>query len=120
MKTVLTVDCEIPGGFGEHVQFFSKASLLDGEFVLFQPTIPSAFARESYPRESSYQGKPLYPESYSFQIQEAVAHWQKELADVLKAGKTVVFLLSEVEQAFVYSGQKTSSARRLATAVRAA
>ena len=103
MKTVLTVDCEIPGGFGEHVQFFSKASLLDGEFVLFQPTIPSAFARESY------QGKPLYPESYSFQIQEAVAHWQKELADVLKAGKTVFFLLSEVEQAFVYSGQKTSS-----------
>ena len=114
MKTVLTVDCEIPGGFGEHVEFFSKASLLDGEFVLFQPTIRPAFARESY------QGKPLYPESSSFQIQEAVAHWQKELADVLKAGKTVFFLLSEVEQAFVYSGQKTSSARRLATAVRAA
>ena len=114
MKTVLTVDCEIPGGFGEHAQFFSKASLLDGEFVLFQPTIPSAFARESYPRES-YQGKPLYPESYSFQIQEAVAHWQKELADVLKTGKTVFFLLSEVEQAFVYSGQKHPPAQAATT-----
>ena len=103
MKTVLTVGCEIPGGFGKVVGFFSKASLLDGEFVLFQPTIRPDLAHESY------QGKQLHPESSSFQIQEAVAHWRKELADALEAGKTVFLLLSEVEQALVYCGQETSS-----------
>ena len=73
MKKVLTVGCEIPGGFGEKLSFCSKDSLLDGEIVLFQPTI------SDYPAYGSYQGKPLYSESSSFLLQEAVVHWQKEL-----------------------------------------
>ena len=101
MKTVLTVGCEIPGGFGEQVGFLSKASLLDGDFVLLQPTIRPDLASESH------QGKPLYSESSSVRIQEAVAHWKKELTDALKAGKTVFLLLGEVEQALAYTGQET-------------
>ena len=103
MKKVLTVGCEIPGGFGEKLSFCSKDSLLDGEIVLFQPTI------SDYPAYGSYQGKPLYSESSSFLLQEAVAHWQKELAGALKAGKTVFLLLCDVGQAFVHTGEKKYS-----------
>ena len=103
MKTILTVGCKIPGGYGEHVEIISKASLLDGDFVLFRPTLPFRWEYESY------QGKRLYPESSSFQIQDAIAHWKKELSDVLMAGKTVFLLLAGVEQAFVHSGTKQYS-----------
>ena len=103
MKNILTVDCAIPGGFGEQVAFFSKASLLDGDFVLFQPPILPDLAYESY------QGKRLYPESSSFRIREAITHWRKELVEALTAGKTVVFLLSDVDQAFVYTGEQTTA-----------
>ena len=103
MKTILTVGCEIPGGFGEPVEIMSKASLLDGDFVLFRPTLRPGMAYESY------NGKPLYPESSSFRIQDAVAHWKRELGDALKAGKTVFLLLDKVEQAFVYTGAKEYS-----------
>ena len=103
MKKILTVGCEIPGGFGEQLAFFSKGSLLDGEIVLFQPTISNYTAYESY------QGKPLHSESSSFRMQEAVAHWKNELSGALKAGKTVFLLLCDVEQVFVHTGEKQYS-----------
>ena len=103
MKKVLTVGCEIPGGFGEQLSFFSKDSLLDGEIILFQPTISNYSAYESY------QGKPLHSESSSFRMQEAVTHWKNELADALRAGKTVFLLLCDVEQVFVHTGEKQYS-----------
>ena len=103
MKTILTVGCKIPGGYGEHVEIISKASLLDGDFVLFRPTLTFQWASESY------MGKPLFSKSSSFRIQDAIAHWKKELSDVLKAGKTVFLLSASVEQGFVYSGEKQYS-----------
>lgn len=104
MKTILTVGCAIPGGFGEHIEIFSKASLLDGDFVLFRPTLRPELA---YFEE--YNGKPLFPKSSSFRVQDAVTHWKKELGDALTAGKTVFLLLGRVEQAYVHTGAKQHS-----------
>ena len=103
MKRILTVGCEIPGGFGEYVDILSKASLLDGDLVLFQPTIRPDLASESH------QGRPLHPESNSSRVREAVAHWKKELQDAVGAGKTVFVLLGRVESALVYTGEESVS-----------
>ena len=103
MKRILTVGCEIPGGFGEHVDIFSKASLLDGDWVLFKPTIRPDLARESY------QGRPLHSEPSSSRVKEAAAHWKKELRDAVGAGKTAFVLLGRVESAFVYTGKESVS-----------
>ena len=76
MKRVLTVGCRIPGGFGEYVNFDSKASLLDADFVLFCP--PFWLPNEN-PRQT-------------------IDHWRRELGDVLDAGNTAFVLLSDYKE----------------------
>lgn len=69
MKTVFTVACEIPGGFGEYVGFASRASLLDADFVLFEPSIG-----ENKALLGGYQGKRLLDHSSSFRLQEDIEY----------------------------------------------
>lgn len=88
-KRVLTVGCEIPGGPGEFIDFQSKASLLDADFVLFYPTLGSFV--------SPYSDSML-PGADPGKLQLSIFHWQKELTDVLDAGNTVFVLLSELRQ----------------------
>ena len=76
MKRVLTVGCRIPGGFGEYVNFDSKASLLDADFVLFCP--PFWLPNEN-PRQT-------------------IDHWRRALEDVLDAGNSVFVLLSDYRE----------------------
>ena len=105
MKRVLTVGCEIPGGFGEYVDFKSKASLLDADFVLFHPN----FGRFITYYSTTYQGKPALEETSSFQLKEALNHWRRELNDFLRTGKTVFLLLSDREEVFIATGEKKYS-----------
>ena len=104
-KKILTVGCEIPGGFGEHVSLYSKASLLDADIVLFYPSL---VAYSLYVMER-YMGKPRLPDASSFIAQDAVTHWRRELLDALDAGKTVIIILSELEQVYVSTGEKQYS-----------
>ena len=101
-KSVLTVACEIPGGYGEYIDFDSKASLLDADFVLFCPHF-AAYSLEDY------RGKPLLSDDRSVAIQNAVLHWRRELLDFLKAGKTVFLILSDLQEVFVSTGEKQYS-----------
>ena len=105
MKTILTVGCEIPGGLGEFVEFNSKTSLLDADFVLFRPTLGNSIL--SY--RTLFQGKPSLSDTSSFQLQEAITHWRRELSDFLNAGKTVFMIMSDREEVYVGTGEKEYS-----------
>ena len=105
MKNILTVACEIPGELGEYIEFDSKTSLLDADFVLFSPTLgPSRF---DYIQ--SFRGKPRLSDTSSFQLQEAITHWKRELSDFLNAGKTVFVIMSDREEVYVRTGKKKYS-----------
>ena len=102
-KTVFTVACEIPGGFGEYVSFGSRASLLDADFVLFGPDLGET---RSY---NSYMGKRLLSDTSSFEVQEAIGHWRRELAAILQAGRTVFMLMKSREDVYASTGEKRYS-----------
>ena len=97
-KRVLTVGCEIPGGFGEYVNFDSKASLLDADFVVFCPTLGS---RRVLGVRSSVS---VLSEADSETLQNTIDHWKRELTDVLNAGNTVFVMLCDPEKIGIRTG----------------
>ena len=103
MKTVFTVACEVPGGLGEYVAFTSRASLLDADFVLFEPHIGES---QSF---QSYRGKQRLSDAESFHLQETINHWRSELAAVLTAGRTVFMLMKSREEVYASTGENEYS-----------
>ena len=104
-KRVLTVACHIPGGFGDYVSFKSKASLLDADYVLFAPDLEEFITFDT----STYKGKPALTDDSSFQLQETLSHWRREIRDVMAAGKTVFVTLIAHQEVFVATGENTYS-----------
>ena len=72
-------------------------------FVLFQPTF-----REFHEIEQ-YKGRRSFNESVSAKISEHMNRWRHELAEAIKAGKTVFVFLPPLEEVFLDSGQRTYS-----------
>ena len=105
MKTVFTIGVNLPGNAGEYVRFNSDTSLLDADIIVFQPDISDVY---DYSRES-YQGKRCYEEHASFELKERIAHWSRELRGAVDSGKTVFILLTDKDEVFVDSGQRTYS-----------
>lgn len=103
MKTVFTVACEIPGGLGEYVSFASRVSLLDADFVVFEPDIGE------YESGKHYRGKRLLNDIASFRLQEDTQHWRRELTDVLTAGRTVFVRMKSREDVYVSTGEEQYS-----------
>ncbi len=103
MKSIFTVACRVPGGYGEYIGFDSKATLLDADLILFLPAFSSYYSQEEY------LGKPLLPDSPSFVLQESIAHWHRELDTVLKAGKNVFMLINAPMEVYVSTGEKKRS-----------
>ena len=102
-RTIFTVACDVPGGFGQHVPFHSKASLLDADFVLFHPNLGH------YRAQSYYLGKPCLSDDASFEIQEILSHWQREISDFVRAGKTVFVTMGKLDEVYVSTGKKEHS-----------
>ena len=100
MKTIFTIACRIPGGFGEYVPFDTKASLLDADIILFSPAFRFYFGQEDY------KGKPSLPDTPSFNLQSSIVHWHRELDTVLKAGKNVFILMNVAKEVYVSTGEK--------------
>ena len=107
MKSIFTVACRVPGGYGEYIGFDSKATLLDADLILFLPAFRSYFSQEEH------LGKPLLSDSRSFALQESIAHWHRELDTVLKAGKNVFMLINAPMEVFVSTGGKKRSGTSL-------
>ena len=103
MKTVFTIACEIPGGLGVYVPFRSRASLLDADFVVFEPDI------EEYESRELYRGKRLLNDVASFRIQEDIEHWRRELTEILTAGRTVFMRMKSRDDVYVSTGEKQYS-----------
>jgi len=101
---IASVGCEVPGGSAECLPLDSRASLLEWDIILFNPDIQTYMTWAD-----SYQGKPALSESRSASLSESTLHWQRELADATKAGKTVFFLLSELQEVYVDTGERQYS-----------
>lgn len=99
MKTIFTIACRIPGGFGEYVAFHSKTSLLDADLILFSPSFRYEIG------ERDHMGKTLLGETESFELQSYIDHWQRELDTVLRAGKNVLVLMNTPKEVYVITGQ---------------
>lgn len=103
-KSIISVDCEIPGGLSEFVEFESSSSLLDADIILFTPSITSfGFSYETY------LGKPSFGDDRSFRLREAADHWRRELADAFRAGKTIFVLLEELHEVYIDTGRRRYS-----------
>jgi hypothetical protein len=106
MKQILSVGFEIPGGVAQYVPLTDKQSLADGDIVVIEPDIRPFYG---YFSSDSFQGKPSLSEHTSFQLKEGIQHWQREISSGLAAGKTIFVLLTELQEVFVHSGQRTYS-----------
>jgi len=103
-KSIVSIDCEIPGGYSEFVSFVSLASLLDWDIILFNPTITEfTFSYENY------KGKPLLDDDSSFRLKEASDHWRRELSEAYRAGKTIIIFLPELTEVYIDTGDRNYS-----------
>ncbi len=68
-KRVLSVGNHLPGPEVENIPFSSDRSMLDGDVVLFEPSLGDHYTIERY------QGKPLLGESSSAELPRRLAHW---------------------------------------------
>lgn len=103
-KTIASVDCEIPGGLSEFIAFDSRASLLDWDIIIFNPSITEfTFA------PSTYQGKPSLNDDRSFRLRETTDHWRRQLSDAFRAGKTIIIILSGLQEVFIDTGRRDYS-----------
>lgn len=105
MKAVFTVGIELPGKVGEYVRFNSDTSLIDADIIVFRPDMSDVYDSSN----ESYQGKRCYGEHASFDLKERIAHWRLELRSAVDSGKTVFILLTDKDEVFVDSGQRTYS-----------
>lgn len=98
-QKIISVNYEIPGHSNDSVSFNSKASLMDGDILVFKPDTPDGY-------EEQYQGKSSYDDTGSFHFKESSQHWKNEISGFLNSGKTVFLFLVEKESFFLKTGQK--------------
>ena len=102
-RDIISVGFQFPGGEIEHVPLLSDRSLLDADIIIFEPGIPSTYGSDTY------QGKECLSDDSSFRVREALAHWRRELAAAIDAGKLVIVFLDRPEVVFAATGEKTYS-----------
>lgn len=98
-KVVISVGIHIPGDDVEGVEILSDRSLLDADIVIFRPGVPTFYGEETY------LGKRCLDDDDSFRIRESFAHWRRELAAAVDAGKVVLLVLSAPETVYVGTGE---------------
>nr|VFK24494.1 MAG: hypothetical protein BECKLFY1418C_GA0070996_11805 [Candidatus Kentron sp. LFY] len=104
-RTVASVGYDIPDVDVEDISIESKASLLDYDVVIFDPSIYD-FYGYSY---KDYRGKPCLDDHNSFSLKENMEHWKREILDSIKAGKNVFFMLNNEQEVYVATGKKSYS-----------
>ncbi len=88
------------------IKIEESASLSDYDIAVFSPNLDYT---DYYHDNDGYEGKSLYNKSSSARILEDTKHWNKEISNFLKSGKTLFVNLKHKEDFYVYSGQKTFS-----------
>ncbi|MCB0535386.1 MAG: hypothetical protein KDD14_24475, partial [Saprospiraceae bacterium] len=108
MEIIIGVGFSIPSDKDDYLSFDSKGSLSDADIVVFNPDFRNTQYTSDY-SNNSFQGKRLYDTDSSFKIKEHSNHWQNEILNFLKAGKTIFITLAEKIDFFVHTGQKKTS-----------
>jgi hypothetical protein len=103
-RNIMVVGLELPWSNAEYVSLRSRRSLLDGDIIVIDPVLS-----EAYYAPESYQGKPCYNDSDSFQIRESIQHWRDEIVGAYNARKTIIVLLAPRKEFFIATGQKDFS-----------
>jgi len=103
-KNILSIGLELAGDNVQFCKFSSDTSLLDWDIILFKADIQQYFGWSE-----TYNGKPCLDDSSSFKLKERAAHWRREIREAISHGKTVIVFLSELEEVYIATGQKTYS-----------
>jgi hypothetical protein len=101
-RVIMSVGINLSHPEIEYVSTYSKRSLLDGDIILFCPKL----SLSSY---EDFQGKPSLSDAGSFQVKEMISHWRQQILSAYDAGKTIIVILSEYQEFFVDTGQRTYS-----------
>ncbi len=103
-KKIITIGASLPYDEIEFVPLYSQNSLLDYDISVFSPDI-SLFI--SYHQD--YLGKPCLNDTDSFRLKEHISHWRREILEAVRAGKTVFIFLTELQEIYVATGEKSFS-----------
>lgn len=106
-KKIVSIGMLIASDVVDHVEFTSKASLLDWDIILFRPNV-SEFTAYDYGM-SNHSGKLCLNDQKSFALKEACEHWRREIKEAVEIGKTVIVHLCKPEEVFVQTGNKEYS-----------
>lgn len=104
MKEIKGVGFVFPNEENSYINIDSFSSLSECDIVLFDASLG-----KSYYTNDSYNGKPAYEHDASIKITEHSEHWQREIRNYLKSGKTLFINLSALKSFFIQTGQKTYS-----------
>ena len=72
---------------------------------MFRPDI-SEFLHNYY---ETYQGKPCFNDTASFEARECCEHWRREIKQAIETGKTVIVFLPTLYEAYVDTGGRSYS-----------
>lgn len=72
---------------------------------MFRPEI-SEFLHNYY---ETYQGKPCFNDTASFEARECCEHWRREIKQAIETGKTVIVFLPSLYEAYVDTGSRSYS-----------
>lgn len=104
-RKILTVGLELASSETTYAKFRAKTSLLDWDIFLFRPEI-SEFLHSYY---ETFQGKPCFNDTASFEARECCEHWRREIKQALETGKTVIVFLPSLYEAYVDTGSRSYS-----------
>ncbi|MGD0780584.1 MAG: hypothetical protein ABR954_07405 [Dehalococcoidales bacterium] len=107
-KKIGIIGTPFPSDDVEFVSLDADKSLLDFDISVFNPDISEFYNNEIFGIKE-YLGKPCLDDSKSFKLKEALSHWQKEILEAIRAGKTIFILLNKLQEVYVATGTKTFS-----------
>lgn len=104
-KTVITIGLDLASDDTHFEDLESKMSLLDWDIVLFKPDMRSLYAGCT----DQYKGRPSLNDRLSFRFKECCEHWRREIKQAVDTGKTVIVFLSELQEVYIDTGDRTYS-----------
>jgi len=100
---VISINVALPTDYTSEFSFYDRASLLDGEIILFSPPMMRSL---TYFNHSN--GKPSLDTENSYRFLESCDHWRKQITLAFEAGKTIFIYLTQFERFLVDNRNRES------------